>query len=83
MICHTSQIAYEVISNSKKINNIPDLSHLSISDDKTPQQIQAYRKLKSEMDERTSAGEKNLKIIYKNGVPNIIINNRPERRNLN
>lgn len=83
VICSSSQIAYEVIRNSKKIKNIPDLSHLSVSNDKTPQQIQEYRKLKQVMDERTSAGEQNLKIIYKNGAPKIIVNNRSDRHTLN
>lgn len=72
VICGSSGLASEVIRFSKKIKTHNNLKHLSISEDRTPQQLQEYRKLKQQLDERIKAGETNLRIVYKNGSPKII-----------
>ena len=47
-------------------------SALSIAFDRTPRQVAFYRSVKLELSNRIDAGEVNLEIKYKNGVPAIV-----------
>ena len=44
----------------------------SIYSDKTPKQLEYYKKRKKELTDRTNRGETNLKIKYYNDVPKIV-----------
>lgn len=62
----------ECIRNAKKLKNNPNFSNIFISFDRTPRQIQLYRDLRKELDERRNKGEMNLAIKYRNGSPTIV-----------
>ena len=49
-------------------------SHINISMDRTPMQINAYKSVRAALDNRLAQGEKNLKIQYRNGIPTTIAN---------
>ena len=55
---------YNFLRNSYKLSAVDDESvrNISISNDRTPTEISQYRKLREELDRRTSEGESNLKI---------------------
>lgn len=50
----------------------PLLSEISVSRDKTPREREYLSSLRTELDDRTKAGERNLTIKYKNGIPQIV-----------
>lgn len=64
----------DILRNSFKLKLIPDYSNISISSDRTPMQLQAYKAVKNELSNRLANGELNLKIKYKNGIPGIVSN---------
>ena len=76
VVCKSPEIARSVIVNSKKLSTNPNLKHLSVSDDKTPRQLQEYQQLKRQLADRSRAGESNLKIVYRNGISKIITASR-------
>ena len=76
VICKNTEIARSVIVNSRKLNSCPNLKHISVSDDKTLRQLKEYQDLKKQLAYRISAGESNLKIVYRNGASRIITINR-------
>nr|CAI5841504.1 unnamed protein product [Callosobruchus analis] len=45
-----------------------------LSYDRTPRQLEYYKNLKKELEERKQAGESNLKIKYVKGIPRIVLN---------
>ncbi|KAG5879317.1 hypothetical protein JTB14_025645 [Gonioctena quinquepunctata] len=59
------------IRNSKKLKN-NNFKNVFISFDKTPRQIQYYRDLRQELDEKNNNGENNFTIKYFNGHPKIV-----------
>lgn len=63
-----------LLKNSNKLKTNQKYKNISISTDKTPRQINAYRELKKELEERRSHGESNLMIKYHNGIPKIVKN---------
>lgn len=68
----SSDDVFKVLRKFKNVKNHPRLVNLSVSVDRTPRQIALYRAIKSELAERISNGETNLKIKYRNGSPTII-----------
>lgn len=73
----SSDDVFKIIRKFKTIKNNPQYSHLSASLDRTPRQIAIFKSVKNELTARIAAGETNLKIKYKNGIPTII-NVNPE-----
>lgn len=63
-----------VIRNAKNLRNNRVYRNISISYDRTKRQIEYYKSLKAELDERRSQGEHDCKIKYFNGVPKIVSN---------
>lgn len=72
VVCGSAQSALTVIRNSRKLKSNQILSHLSVSDDKTPRQLLAHREARRLLRERMDAGESNLRIVYRDGAPVII-----------
>ena len=60
-----------IIKNVKALKNNEHFRNVSVAFDKTPKQIEHYKRLQQELQSRISKGEKNLKIKYYNGVPSI------------
>ena len=56
----------------KELKKNEKFSALSISFDRTPRQVAYYKSVKLELRTRIDAGETNLKIKYKSGVPTIV-----------
>ena len=56
----------------KKILSTTAFKHISIRDDRTPQQMKQLQDLRAELKRRTDMGERNLTIKYKNGNPTIV-----------
>lgn len=61
-----------IIRNAKKLKGVSSLSGLSVSYDRTKMQSSLYRTVRAELSRRLSAGESNLYIKYKNGIPAIV-----------
>nr|CAH7762459.1 unnamed protein product [Callosobruchus chinensis] len=59
----TSDQVLEIIRRSAKLKN-SGFNNISISFDKTPKQVEYYRKLKEELDQRRSNGESNIRIKH-------------------
>lgn len=64
------QIVHNIINKSRQLKN-SEFSYVSISPDRTPKQIEYYKTLKNELNERKAKGENNLTIKYINGIPTI------------
>lgn len=56
----------------KKILSTTAFNKISITDDKTPQQLRELRELRAELKRRSDSGERGLTIKYKNGIPAIV-----------
>lgn len=65
-------IVRQLLRKSNKLKDSVDYKHIIISSDKTPKQIEHYRVLKRELEERISNGEHNIKIKYIKGIPKIV-----------
>lgn len=63
------------ISKASKLKNSTAYTNITISYDRTPKQVEYYKKIKSELQERVSSGEIGLKIKYIKGIPKIISEN--------
>lgn len=61
-----------VFRNLAKVRENPKFSALSIFRDRTPMQIQLYKEVKAELNERLNNGESELKIKYTRGIPTIV-----------
>lgn len=72
VICKSRDIAMSILQGARKLKHNPHLKNLAISQDRTPRQLEEYRKLKQIMGDRLNAGEANLKIIYRGGKPQIV-----------
>lgn len=58
-----------IIKKVRKLRDIEEFKHISISYDKTIRQVTYYKKVKADLDARVAAGEVNLRIRYRNGMP--------------
>nr|CAI5825417.1 unnamed protein product [Callosobruchus analis] len=67
---------HRLIRKSKVLKTHKDYKKkkLSISFDRTPRQLEFYRNLKIELENRKQAGEANLHIKYVKGIPRIVLN---------
>lgn len=73
-----------VLRKSSTLKQIPELKNVSIRSDKTPMQITYFKNIKTELKQRLDEGERNLKIKYINGVPQIVANSTQDSiHNLN
>lgn len=68
----SSEDVFAVIRKFKKLKTVERFSRLSVSTDRTPQQVAAYKAVKSDLTTRLARGESNLTIKYRNGVPTIV-----------
>lgn len=69
------RFVHSIIRKTFKLKTNAQYSGISVSYDRTPRQIQHYKKLKAEMNERIAKGEVNLKIKYVQGVQRIVVEN--------
>lgn len=67
----SEQLVHKVIKNANKLRN-SQYNNIKLSFDRTPRQIEYYRSVKSQLTERQSQGESNLKIKYIKGIPSIV-----------
>jgi hypothetical protein len=65
-------IAKEVQRNKNKLINSDLPRSISISDDKTPKQLEYLKNLRTELQLRRENGEDNITIKYVKGIPSII-----------
>jgi hypothetical protein len=65
-------IAKEVLRNKNKLINSDLPRSISISDDKTPKQLEYLKNLRTELQLRRDNGEDNITIKYVKGIPSII-----------
>ena len=63
------------VSNARKLKSCERWNKISISRDRTPMQINYYKTVRDELNNRVSAGEANIKIKYVAGVPTIVSEN--------
>nr|CAI5856162.1 unnamed protein product [Callosobruchus analis] len=63
------------LRNATKLNSSEVFSHIRISVDRTPKQIEFYKKIKTELNRRLANGEANLRIKHIRGVPRIVAEN--------
>lgn len=82
VIFSSNNIASTIISQAKHLKTSQQFSHISISSDKTPRQMEDYRRIKQQLNERIQAGESNIKIKHINGIPKIV-NSTTTQRHLN
>lgn len=64
----------QFIRRAKNLKNINQYKKISISFDRTPRQIEYYKKIKQQLIYRQSQGETNCRIKYINGMPKIVSN---------
>lgn len=60
---------HQIIKNFKKLKTSNVFSSITISFDRTPKQIEYYKLIKNNLNERLKNGENNLVIKYKHGIP--------------
>lgn len=72
---------HEIIRHAKNLKNHGTYNTIRLSYDRTPRELQRFKDLKRELNERVSKGENNLKIKYVNGAPKIV--HLPKIVNLN
>lgn len=67
----TPSQARTALRNKKKLNNT-QFSNVSMSDDKTPKQVQYLRDLREILKQKIDSGDNNLTIKYIKGAPQIV-----------
>ncbi|KAB0801859.1 hypothetical protein PPYR_04045 [Photinus pyralis] len=72
VVLEEEQFVRNYVLKSSQLRSMPLYKHISLSFDRTPRQINYYRKIKKQLDERIAAGESNLKIKYIREVPTIV-----------
>lgn len=65
----------DLVRKSKNLRSVARFNGISISFDRTPRQIAAYKSIKTNLDNRIANGEKDLRIKYINGIPKIVSKN--------
>lgn len=63
---------HTVIKNVSKLKQSTKYSKISLSFDRTPWQINAYKELKREFNQRRAAGQTNIALKYVRGTPKIV-----------
>lgn len=63
---------HNLIRKAKTLRDSDSFKKINISLDRTPRQLEYYRSLKSELNQRLSDGETNLQIKYVRGIPKIV-----------
>lgn len=64
---------HEILVKSKKLRESDNFKYVYINQDRTPREMDYFRKIKEELVERRQKGE-NVKIKHVNGVPRIVVN---------
>lgn len=73
-ICfQSSDIAPAILKKAKLLKGSTEYTGVFISADRTPTQQKLFNAVKTELTERKSKGEVNLRIKYMNGVPKIVL----------
>lgn len=67
--------ARKFLKNAKKIKTNAKYKNVNFSADKTKKQIEYYKKIKQELNDKINAGETNCRIKYINNVPRIVSEN--------
>lgn len=57
----------------------PNLKDIKLSRDRSPQELSTLKKLREDLDQRSEAGEHDLTIKYRNGVPKIVKKNTHQK----
>ena len=68
MVLESSQQCHEIMRYKKKLSELDFI----INYDKTKLQQEIYKRVANELRDRLNNGEKNIKMIYKNGSPTIV-----------
>lgn len=63
---------HNLIRKAHVLKNNASYNQIAISFDRTPKQIDYYRNVKKQLDDRKNNGEKDIKIKYINGIPKIV-----------
>nr|CAI5841176.1 unnamed protein product [Callosobruchus analis] len=62
----------ELIKKSPALKNSEEFKNISVSYDRTPRQMQLYKEVRKQLDDRKNGGESNIRIKYVNGIPKIV-----------
>lgn len=65
----------QILKAKSKLRNFDTLKHLNIDIDKTKLQQEKFKAIWKELSVRKSSGEKNIRIVYINGLPKIMSKN--------
>lgn len=71
VILDSENCVHNIIKVARSLKNMQGFENVTLSFDRTPGQVNYYRQLRSEMNDRISKGETNLRIQYVNGCPTI------------
>lgn len=66
------QMVHNIIHKFSSVKKNSNFKHLSISFDRTPKQLEHFKAMKMELENRQKSGEHNLKIKFIRGSPKII-----------
>ena len=69
---NSEQDVSNIIRKAKNLITTEQYKNIRLSYDRTPKQLDFYKQLKQEMNDRIRQGETNLKIRYYNGSPRIV-----------
>ena len=65
----------DIVRKSAKLRSIERWSSIFMSRDRTPMQNELYKSAKTQLTERVRAGETNLRIRFKGGIPTVVVEN--------
>ncbi|KAJ3658926.1 hypothetical protein Zmor_010640 [Zophobas morio] len=69
---HSENSVTLVLRASKQLKTSNNWKNIYLSKDRTPMQLEIHRNIRNELHQRLANGESNLRINYKNGIPNIV-----------
>nr|CAH7715802.1 unnamed protein product [Callosobruchus chinensis] len=72
---NNQQQVQKCLRNANKLSSSTEFARIRISADRTPKQVEFYKKVKCELSRRQANGEANLKIKHVRGVPRIVTEN--------
>ena len=75
MVLDSRNDVVSIVRHAKELKKHGSYRNISLSFDKTPQQVAEYKALRATLDKRLQNGEPNLKIKYINGFPKIVSTN--------
>ncbi|KAJ3651514.1 hypothetical protein Zmor_017549 [Zophobas morio] len=61
-----------IVKKIRVLKSLEKWSHINLSRDRTPMQINVFKAVKCDLEKRVANGENNLKIRYRNGIPSIV-----------